>query len=150
MTLRETVRSWIARLSEPQDVFGGLAPCPFASKASVAYFECDSALHAFRILSGLESVDSRAVIVIGVPTNIGVSRTTFLSECRRMVEDRDIVVMLSDHRNPMVIGGYRTTQATRLLVIAQSASALREASKGLEGTAYYKNWTQEQRDSISV
>lgn len=63
-----------------------------------------------------------------------------VEELAPVLAARDLAALVSDAEKPMAIGGFRTTQSARLLIIVQGLAELTQATPSLARQGYYEKW----------
>lgn len=150
---RDWVLKWIEEfVTQPNSVFGNMPPCPYARQAliqnRVTVHELTHAEPDSNIWTRIENTnfDDKDVVVI-----VADPKRWTLHECHRIVDqlnqtfgNQDIIVM-EDH--PLQEESVKTVSLNcgrYCLLLAQRRSKLTEASRELEKTDYYKNWSKKQ------
>ncbi len=145
MTPTEKIEQWVlTTLSEPNNKFGDLPPCPYAKKAwlngnvdvkmweNKAEFEKDEWNKLVHIYI-FDDIDSHSLSKIASEYNKKYPKYLFLEEHPELVED---------------VGGFVVNQGELILLIVQDREHLETARDKLMETDYYKHWTPEMKERI--
>jgi hypothetical protein len=150
---RDWVLKWIEEfVTQPNAVFGNMPPCPYARQAilqdRVTIHELTHQEPDSNIWTRIENTnfDHKDVVVI-----VADKKRWTLNECHRVVEQlnqtfahQDIIVMEDHPRQEESVKGVSLNNGRYCLLLIQRRSKLMSASRQLEKTDYYKNWSKKQ------
>lgn len=140
MSLRAQIHDWVGRLTLPRAEFAGLPACPFAGVAIIGICHCEDVKDARGVLQVMAGLRPRSVLVLALPDGAGEDARAMIAATAEELAERDLLALVSDPGRPVVIAGFRTTQAARLLIIVQRKAELEHASRAIAQRGYYRNW----------
>ena len=147
------LQDWILNfLSSPNQVFGGLPPCPYAKRAyldnRVQIVETNNYL--LDITTCIDTWTNNFDVVIFVCSDT-VDPNTFLQDTEylnKIFLSKDFVI-LDDHKDILEeVQGVKLNNGKYNLLLVQRRSLLNDAAKKLENTDYYKNWPKDYYDDV--
>ena len=150
---RDWVLKWIEEfVTQPNAVFGNMPPCPYARQSilqdRVVIHELTHAEPDSNIWTRIENTDFDAKDVAVI---VADKKRWTLDECHRVVEQlnqtfahQDIMVMEDHPEQKESVKGVSLNCGRYCLLLIQRRSKLMAASRQLEKTDYYKNWSKKQ------
>lgn len=155
--MQTEIEEWILNFVSVKSKKLDAIPCPFAKKAllkkSIRYVDCNSQSLTEEFARLKDSWDDSFEVVacFANQDQFTVSELQqivdqFNQECK----DNEIdLVALEDHpKDAEIINGETMNFGKAILVLLQRASKLSEASKILKDQGYYKNWSNENYQSV--
>lgn len=151
--MRNAIVDWIHTLMVPQERLSGLPICPYAkqSHSNKTYKIIETNYE--NVAADVEACDMAEyqVVVLYYMDYLQYEVSNLIDKTRelnQLYNEKDIVVLDSDPRDPLILDGVLTTFTGCYLWIVQSLSDLTEKSNQLRKTKYYSHWTQEQLDAV--
>ena len=154
--LHYNLNVWISKtLSIPHKTFNNLPPCPYAKKAwmedKVEVCAFDSWVDAYSTLLTREyDFSNTEVIIFAFPSeDITPFQLSSMLEKATATWGKDHIVVLEDHPDDLEqVDEFKLNFGKCCLLLIQLRSKLNEARSYLDSKQYYKNWTQEYKDSV--
>lgn len=151
--MKDKLVDWILHLMEGRQELSGLPICPYAKQAYITKTYDIKQTDFNSVELDIEEADltKYQVVVLYYLAYNQYTAGELVDKTKKLNEaynNRDIVILDNDPRDPLVLNGVQTTFGDCYLWILQPLADLNQKAEQLRKTKYYSHWSQKQLDEV--